>query len=181
MTTIDPTTTTAQLGMANGPGRPGRPDMATAMAPVADELGMTGDELRDALRAGSTLDQLASAKGVSHQDLVSAITKGLQDARPAGAPAGVDLSKMAEDIASGVRGPGHHGGHHHHAQRAASGAVDPSANLNALADLVGVDATALRDGLQQGTSLSDILSANGVDESQLAQKFLPGTVVDTYA
>jgi hypothetical protein len=173
--------TTAQLGLANGAGRPGRPDMAKAMAPVADELGMTGDELRDALRGGSTLDQLASANGVSHQDLVSAITKGLQETRPANAPAGVDLSKMAEDIASGVRGPGHHGGHHHRAEQAGTDGVDPSANLGALADLVGVDETALRDGLQAGTSISDILKANGVDEAALAQRFLQGKVVDTYA
>jgi hypothetical protein len=180
MTTIDPTTT-SQLAMNPAAGRPGRPDMSKAMAPVADALGMSGDELRDALQGGTTLDQLASSKGVSHTDLVSAITKGLQDARPAGAPAGVDLSKLADDIASGVKGPGHHHGHHHRADKASAGAVDPSANLGALAGLVGVDETALRDGLQAGTSISDILKANGVDESALAQKFLQGQVIDAYA
>ena len=79
-------------------------DRRKMMAPVADLLKMSPDELRAALKGGQTLDKLAASKGISHADLVAAIKKGLQDARPNGAsdPDGDnDIDKVAENIATG--------------------------------------------------------------------------------
>jgi hypothetical protein len=96
-----------------------RPDSAEwkqraeqAMAPVADLLGLTPDQLQQQLQSGQTLGGLASAKGISHSDLVSAIQNGLQAAAPAGKtpPAG-----LAEKIADGT--VKHHHRHHHAAQQ----------------------------------------------------------------
>ncbi|MEZ5250972.1 MAG: hypothetical protein R2713_17690 [Ilumatobacteraceae bacterium] len=45
------------------PRRSGGPDMNTMMAPVADELGMSVEELQSTLAGGTTLDEIASTKG----------------------------------------------------------------------------------------------------------------------
>jgi DNA-binding phage protein len=186
MTTIDPasyspsTTSTSTSMAVTGAGRPGRPDMAKAMAPVADALGMSGDDLRTALASGKSLDQLASQQRLSHDDLVAAITKGLQETTPANAPADVDLSAMAERIASHVRGadgPRHAG----HAHRHATGAVDVSQGLSTLAGIVGLDESTLRQGLESGSDLSEVLRSSGIDQTALSQRLLQGSVVDAYA
>jgi DNA-binding phage protein len=182
MTTIDPTASSPSTTSTSvtGGGRPGRPDVAKAMAPVADALGMSGDDLRTGLASGKSLDQLASQQGLSHDALVAAITKGLQETTPANAPADVDLSAMAERIASHVRGadgPRHAG----HAHRHATGAVDVSQGLSTLAGIVGLDESTLRQGLESGSDLSEVLRSSGIDQTALSQRLLQGSVVDAYA
>ena len=47
---------------------------------VAKQLGLTPDQLRDDLKSGQTLDQLAQEKGVSLDSLASDVTKGAANA-----------------------------------------------------------------------------------------------------
>ena len=48
-----------------------------AMAPVAKALGMSVDDLSSALEGGQTLDQLATSKGVSSDNLLQAVGHGM--------------------------------------------------------------------------------------------------------
>lgn len=101
------------------------------LKPVADKLGMSADDLVQALRGGKTLSQLAADKGVSHDDLVAAIADGLKQNAPAAAK--LDFTKMAERIADGQgpRGTGaaRHHNHQHHGQQSST-TTDAAATPN---------------------------------------------------
>ena len=84
--------------------------MQQSMEPVAKALGTTTDALQQDLQSGKSLNDLASAKGVSQKDLLAAIEQGLQNNAPEGAPAlsSTQLANLAARIAShqGRGGPG---------------------------------------------------------------------------
>jgi hypothetical protein len=84
--------------------------MQQAMSPVAKALGMTTDELTQSLQRGKSLSDIATAKGVSNQDLVAAIKQGLESNAPEGAPnlSSSQLDNFASRIAGhrGLGGPG---------------------------------------------------------------------------
>jgi hypothetical protein len=89
-----------------------RPD---PMANVESTLHLSAKDLRDALRKGSSLSDLASQQGVSRDDLLSAIEKDQQNrpARPGSADATpADPAAEAAKIADAKGLP--HGHHHHH-------------------------------------------------------------------
>lgn len=65
-----------------GIGGPGHVARAELLAPVADLLKLSEDQLRTRLRAGDTLAQIAKAQGVSRADLVAAIAKAVKTADP---------------------------------------------------------------------------------------------------
>jgi hypothetical protein len=66
-----------------------------AMDAAAQKLGMSSDDLEQALQGGQSLDDVAAGQGVSHDDLVAAISSGLQQA---GGP-GADATAVAERLA----------------------------------------------------------------------------------
>jgi uncharacterized protein (DUF433 family) len=152
------------------PRRPGGPDPQTMMAPVAERLGMSVDDLQSALSGGTTLDQLATAKGVSHDDLLAAIKHGLEAARPADAPEGAsgvfDLDAMAESIASGTPPPpppgGVHGGRPPHGVNQAD-----TQTLDSIASLLDMTSDDLVGALADGTSLADLAAQHDVSASAL--------------
>lgn len=100
---------------------PARFDRTKAMAPIAQTLGMSVDDLNQALQGGQTLNQLATDEGISHTDLINAIKPGLRDAKPTvsngSAASATDatsgLDKLAEAIASRKSRGAHKLGHHH--------------------------------------------------------------------
>ncbi|MBK8825103.1 MAG: hypothetical protein IPN58_21600 [Anaerolineales bacterium] len=66
------TTTTGQPDKGRGHGGPGMGE--TELAAAASVLGMTTDELSTALKAGKTLEELATTAGVDIQDVQDAIS-----------------------------------------------------------------------------------------------------------
>ncbi len=60
-------------GGPGGPGRPGGQGRGPGFAVVAETLGLTEDEVREAISTGQTLAQLAEANGSSAAELVDAI------------------------------------------------------------------------------------------------------------
>src|SRR5262249_20260313 len=85
--------------------------MKSAFAPVAQLFGETTDQLMSELQSGQTsLSDLAQQKGVSQNDLIDAIKRGLQSASANGTSALSDsqLTNLANRIAN------HKHGHHHH-------------------------------------------------------------------
>jgi len=159
-------------------------DRRKMMAPVADLLKMSPDELRAALKGGQTLDKLAASKGISHADLVAAIKKGLQDARPNGAsdPDGDnDIDKIAESIATGKAG-GHHEHQHNHRAAPGGGATNADANmLDNVSSLLKMSSSDLVDALTKGTSLADIAKQQGVSSDAVLQTVGKGMILKTYA
>jgi hypothetical protein len=96
---------------------PQRPD---PMADVAKLLNMSSSDLRDALKSGSSLSDVAAKQGVSRDDLLKQIETDLKN-RPAGpgdtsaaaATSGApDIAAVAAKIAD-TKGLPHHHGHHH--------------------------------------------------------------------
>jgi hypothetical protein len=155
-------------------------DMDKAMAPVAEALGIDADELKTKLEGGATLDDIATESGVSHDDLVSAIKQGLSDAAPAGRTETVDLTRMAEDIASGVRPSGGPAGPPPPPRPGVQGAGEDGLkqSLSRVAELLDVGTDELTEQLQSG-SLVDLAKSKNVDASTLLSAF--GRQVDGYA
>jgi len=75
------------------------------MDAAATLLDMSQDDLRTALKGGSTLGDIAKAKGVSTDDVTKAIVTALKVNMPADAPALTDeqLTAMAGNIVAGKR------------------------------------------------------------------------------
>ncbi|GGJ87483.1 hypothetical protein GCM10010123_16350 [Pilimelia anulata] len=147
---------------AGGPP-PAPPRGADPMAGVAKTLGLSRSELRTQLDAGQSLDDVATAQGVSHDDLISAIKAGL----PAGAASGVDATAFAEGVAGrtgppppppggGPGGPAGAGG-------GRIGAVGDESKLDQLADLLEMDTEDLVDRVSSGADLLALLREKGVD------------------
>jgi cell wall-associated NlpC family hydrolase len=67
--------------------RPHRHDHTKMFEPAAKALGMSTDDLETQLKAGQILSDVASAQGVSPDDLVAAIAADLEAHKPEGAPA----------------------------------------------------------------------------------------------
>lgn len=162
-------------------------DPNKAMAPVAQALGMSIDELRAARRDGKTLDQLAAGKGVSHTDLVAAIKQGLKDAGGHG-PGGVQaasststidpLDRIAEDIATGMGPGGPHGAHH----RPPMGVNNPNTDiLTNVSSLLKMSSDDLVAALTNGTSLADLAKQRGVGTDDLLKTVGTGMVLRTNA
>lgn len=152
------------------PRRSGGPDMNTMMAPVADTLGMSVEELQWTLTGGTTLDEIASTKGVSHDDLLAAIKQGLEAAKPADAPEGTsgvfDLDAMAESIAAGTPPPPPpgeaHGGRPPHGVNQAD-----AQTLDSIASLFDMTSDDVISALTAGTSLAELAAQHDVSASAL--------------
>ena len=144
----------SMFGPNGPPPPPGAGRMEKGMEGTAKLLGLSTSELQEQLKSGKTLNDLAAAKGVSHDDLIKSIEQGLQAAAPQGVqpPAGFDPSKMAEDIAAGKRPE-----HHHHRVAGAGGADD---RLSQLASALGTDAASLLQQLQSGDASALLDQAN---------------------
>ena len=96
-------------GPPGGPGRPGPPRGAPLdLSSVAGALNLTEDALRQQLRSGKTLAQVADAQGVTRATLVDAITAALKKARPSLTDA--QAAAQANRIADGTGPAGGRGG-----------------------------------------------------------------------
>lgn len=154
-----------------------------AMAGAASLLGMSGDGLRTALQGGqTTLADLAAQKGVSRDDLLAAVTKGLQDAGPPPGAESIDAAAIADRIIDGrggpARGPGGPGGPR---DRDGDHDGDMATRLQSLTSALGMDQTSFFDALKSGTSLSQLADQHGMSPSALQQMLLGPVSVDTSA
>ena len=138
---------------------------------LAEVLGLDADALRTALRSGSTLRDVATQQGVDPQTLVDAIVADMTSRIDEGVASGrINEEKAAELRANattkatemldrtapapGEGGP--RGGHRGHGPGG-----------EALAEVLGLDADALRTALRSGSTLRDIATQQGVDPQTL--------------
>jgi lambda repressor-like predicted transcriptional regulator len=160
----------------------------SAIDVAAALFGMSKADLTDELKSGKSLNDVAKEKGISTDDLDSALVKNMP---PSMASSGDPLA-IAQKIAAQVgmpNGPGK-GGHDGppppsaDASSADSSSTDSSGStsvLDELAKLLKTDTATLKDSLSSGTSLSDLLNQSGVSMSALADTLQQGMLVDTTA
>ena len=155
--------------------------MKRLLEPAAKLLGLSSQELRDELRSGKTLAELASDQGVSRDNLIAAVVQGLQSGPP-GFVRNVQRAEPAADLAAiatnlvdgkGFGGPP--------PPPPASGSDDVSQRLTALTGALGIDANTLFAKLESGTTLNDIASQHGVSSSTLSSILTGPVAVDTAA
>lgn len=152
---------------------------------AAKALGMSKDDLTTALKSGKSLDDVATAQNVSNDDLAAAIKTALppqlaksgkaneivesiisqKGMPPTGPPP--DTASSSSSTSSGLLG--------------ATLTDHQQSTLDQLSSLLGTDSTSLLDSLKSGTSLSDLISAKGVDQSSLASILQDGLLFDATA
>jgi hypothetical protein len=143
------------------------------MAKVADALGMSGDDLKTELKSGKSLNDVATEKGVSHDDLIAAIKSGM----PSGAASGTDADATAEKIADTKGMPKPPNGGHGGPKGMGSGLQD-SGKLDAVKQLLD------SDDVSSSTSATDLvkkLQDKGVDLSALKNVLNNGDLLDVAA
>lgn len=83
-----------------GERREGRQERRQAPEAVQELLGLSADELREQLRAGSTLGDIATAQGIDPQDVVDAIVAEMTERVDAAVAEGrLDADAAAEKLA----------------------------------------------------------------------------------
>ncbi|SDJ48809.1 hypothetical protein SAMN05444157_3612 [Frankineae bacterium MT45] len=181
MTSINTSTaalTSSSLLGADSSSRPKGPlDVA------ANLFGMSKSDLTSELKSGKSLSDIAKEKGISEDDLESALAKN----DPSDASDADKLSR-AKDIASRVglpeRPQGPHGPPPSDASQSTSSSSNSSSSssgsslLDELSSLLKTDPTTLTNQLKSGTSLSDLLSSSGVSLSSLASTLQQGLLYD---
>ena len=97
-------------------------DRGQMLSSTADLLRMSVTDLKAKLAGGQSLDDIAKARGVSHDDLVANIVSNLKSDGAAGANrSDASLTAMADRIAGHHR---HHG--HHRAEQAPAAGSSPA-------------------------------------------------------
>jgi lambda repressor-like predicted transcriptional regulator len=150
--------------------QPSHSPFRAAMDAAANALGMQPQDLFSALRSGQSLADVASSKGVSQDQLVSAMSSAITQAN-----SGINTDQamqIATRIATQVPGNDGRGapmrgvggaasGHHHHHHR---GGGDL---LSAAAAVLGQSTSTVMSALQGGQSLATLGSTTGVSQDQL--------------
>ena len=160
------------------PGAGGANPMRQVMSGAASLLGLSDAELKSALHSGKTLGDLADAKGVSRDDLLKAVTAGVEQVgAPPGAD-GVDAATIAQNIIDG-KGPG--GGPPPGPPPSRGDGRDVQSRVDALTSALGMDQDDLFTALASGTSLSELSSQRGLSSDRLRALLTGPIAVDTAA
>lgn len=163
-----------------GPG--GSNPMKQIMSGAASLLGMSDDDLRSALQGGrTTLADLATQKGVSQDDLLATVAKGVQDVGPPPGSGNVDATTIAQQIIDGRGGPPPPGGHHRGGVHDGDADGDMATRLQSLTSALGMDTTSFFDALKSGSTLSDLAGQRNVSQNTLNQLLLGPVSVDAAA
>jgi uncharacterized protein YidB (DUF937 family) len=144
-----------------GPGGPRRPHADLGVA--AEAIGVSEDDLRAALVDGQSMAEVAAANGVDAQVVVDAlvadattrIDQAVADGELDADRAEEIKANLVERITALVNGEmplGGPGGHHR-----------PHANLATAAEAIGISEDDLRAALEDGQTVAEVATANGVD------------------
>ena len=168
-------------GQAPPPGPPpgGAQDTPPHVSSAAEALGMSEDDVMEALASGSSLADLADEQGLSQDDLVAAIVADMPE----------DLRSMdnVDDMVGHLvdqSGLGRPTGSPPPGSTGVFGGTmtsDQQNTLGAISDLLGTDSSTLLGALQNGSSLLDLLADAGVDAEALAGAVESSLLLDTTA
>ena len=155
-------TVAAGAGGALAAGQHGRgPAGPPGPAAIASYLGLTPAQLREQLRAGKTLAQIAVAQGKTVAGLEDAIYKDVQAHLDQAVANGRLTSAQEQAMLAAAEGaPRRHRQPHRPACRAPGGARGPHFGA-AVASYLGLTRAQLRTQLRSGKSLAQIATAQG--------------------
>lgn len=168
--------------------RPGPPDGESPFDAVSSVLGMSSEDIASAVSSGTSLMDLASEKGVSSDDLLSALKDGAPDDLKDSAIIDQVVARIANQ--KGPGGPGGPGGHAGPppGPPPAGGVLaggqltaGQQSTLDTLSNLLDMSSDELTSSLRGGTSLTDLLEQKGVDLSTLASSLEKGVQLDLRA
>lgn len=165
-----PDETSASEAPENHDGDHKRGPRGQRLEGLADILGIEKDELKESLRSGESLVDIAAANGLSEDELTAAmlaaqaerLATAVEDGKITQEQADKASDKLSENIDKVVNGeikPGGPTGHR------GEGLAD-------MAELLGVDADVLKESLKSGESLADIAEANGVDAEDVVDALI---------
>jgi lambda repressor-like predicted transcriptional regulator len=182
---------TAVMQQVGGPRPPGPPPGGGPLKAAAEALDMSQDDLVAALQDGRSLADVADEQGVALDDLTAALKADM--------PPELAASGKADEVVSNIitttglpqgSPPPPGGGRGFAASRldgSTSGVLGSSLTagqqsaLESLSSLLGTDSESLLANLRGGTSLTDLVSRQGVSSSALASVLEDGLMVDTRA
>ncbi|WP_327003962.1 hypothetical protein OHA72_54420 [Dactylosporangium sp. NBC_01737] len=160
---------TAQTALRPPPPKDGKDPMAA----VTKALGLSGDELKSKLDSGQSLAEIAEQQGVSHEDLIAAIKAGKPaDASAVGSAAEEEQDAAAERIAAQKGRPGPPPG----GPRGGAAGLTDESKLQQLSILLETDSESLRGS--SATDVVKRLQDKGIDLSQLRSVLNSGDLVD---
>ncbi|HEY0186949.1 MAG TPA: hypothetical protein VGC67_05630 [Cellulomonas sp.] len=171
---VGTTTTTSSSSSGTATSRvPGYVEAAS------ETLGLSTDEIMEALSDGSSLADLAEEQGVSREDLTAALV----EAAPADMQAMGDVEDMVSSLIDqeGLAGPSGPPPSGSSGVWGETLTEDQQETLDSLSSLLGTDSSSLLDQLYSGTSLSDLLSDAGVSMEDLADVVQEGLFIDASA
>jgi hypothetical protein len=174
MTTISALTTSTA---ATWTPRPRPKDGQDPMAAVAEKLGLSSDALQSQLKDGQSLDDIATAQGVSHDDLITTIKAGL----PADATSGADATTTAEKIAATKGMPPPPPGQAPGGPKGAHTGIQDQGKLSRLSDLLEMDTEDVTGQAASATDLVKLLQDKGVDLGALRSVLSNGDLLDVAA
>jgi hypothetical protein len=131
------------------------------MKAVADTLGLSSDELKNQLRSGMSLLDVATQRGVDHDRLIAPVRDGLPT------EASSDATRGAEEVAKPPGGP-----------RGQVAGLYDGAKADRLGNLLDVDAGELTSKVANAKELIDLMRDKGVDLGQLRSILNSGDLVD---
>ncbi len=146
---------------------------------AAEALGMSEDEVMEALTSGSSLADLAEEHGMTTDDLVAAIVADM----PAEMKALGNVEEMVGHMVD-QQGPGRPSGPPPHGSTGVFGGsitADQQSTLSTLSDLLGTDSSTLLTALEHGSSLVDLLADAGVSSDDLAEIVQQSLLLDATA
>jgi hypothetical protein len=152
------------------------------MKSVAETLGMTTDELKDQLRSGKSLVEVATGRNLDHDRLIAAIKEGLPKNDVA------DATRVAEEVATakglpagppqGSGRPSGPGGPPPGGTRGQVAGLGDAAKADRLGDLLEVDAGELTSKVANAKELIELMRDKGVDLGRLRSILSSGDLVD---
>ncbi len=129
----------------------------------AEALGMTGEELRDALAEGQTLAQIAVTQNVDIDTVIADMIVDAQakadedpDSRFAENFDATEFEERLNELVNNEIDPSQGG----HGRRGRGGPGGPG---GAIAEALGLEGSELRDALAEGSTIAEIASEQGVD------------------
>ena len=169
-------------------GRRGR--RGAVLDTVAEALGLTSDEVKQGLRDGNSLADLAAEQGVDAADVRAAlvaeanerIDQAVQNGRLDEADADEKRAMVEERVDDlierdpsefeGRKGRGHHRGHGH--GRGHRHGLAGSGIGSEVPELLGLSAEEIRNGFRDGKSLADLAAEQGVSVDEVTAALTTG-------
>lgn len=140
----------------------------TGIDAAAKALGLSTSDLRDQLRSGKSLKDIAATKNVDFSKVQGAINEAVKPQLDQAVQSGALSAAQAKDVLTQLTSgdaPTQSGSAHHQGGHRGGGAV--KSGMDAAAKVLGVSSSDLMDQLRAGKSLKDIAAAQNVDFSKV--------------